>query len=208
MCQLMASPSRSGSVARNSASADLAALAIASTCFSSDVDYCLKAGTSMATPQAAGLGALLYAMGLSGAEVLERMESTADDLGDPGMDDRFGHGRINVWRAINDLPAPPPNPPPAADFSHSCSGGDCAFTDLSSDSNGTVVGWSWTFGDGGTSSAQNPTHAYVCGGTYAVTLRATDDGGAIGTATRSVSVSVPAVRTSACGSALPTTSSS
>jgi hypothetical protein len=33
----------------------------------------------------------------------------------------------------------------------------------------------------------------VCGGTYAVTLRATDDGGAIGTATRSVSVSVPAV---------------
>src|SRR5207342_493898 len=33
MCQLIASPSRSGSVARNSASADLAALAIASTCF-------------------------------------------------------------------------------------------------------------------------------------------------------------------------------
>ena len=164
---------------------------IASTCFSSDVDYCLKAGTSMATPQAAGLGALLYAMGLSGAEVLERMESTADDLGDPGVDDRFGHGRINVWRAVNDLPAPPPNPPPTADFSHSCTGGQCAFTDLSSDSDGIVVAWSWTFGDGGTSSAQNPTHAYMCSGTYAVTLRVTDDGGAIGTATRSVSASVP-----------------
>ncbi|HJU87206.1 MAG TPA: S8 family serine peptidase, partial [Gemmatimonadota bacterium] len=164
---------------------------IASTCFSSDVDYCLKAGTSMATPQAAGLGALLYAMGLSGAQVLERMESTADDLGDPGLDDRFGHGRINVWRAINDLPAPPPNPPPAADFSHSCSGGQCAFTDLSSDTNGTVIGWSWSFGDGGASSARNPTHAYACSGTYAVTLRVTDDGGAIGTATRSVPVSLP-----------------
>ncbi len=166
---------------------------IASTCFSSDADYCLKAGTSMATPQAAGLGALLYAMGLSSAEVLARMESTADDLGDAGVDDRFGHGRINVWRAVNDLPAPPPNPPPTADFSHSCSGGDCAFTDLSSDSGGTVVGWSWTFGDGGASSAQSPTHAYACSGTYDVTLRVTDDGGAIGTATRSVSVNVPTV---------------
>ncbi|HET7693685.1 MAG TPA: S8 family serine peptidase [Gemmatimonadota bacterium] len=164
---------------------------IASTCFSSDVDYCLKAGTSMATPQAAGLGALLYAMGLSSVEVLERMETTADDLGDPGVDDRFGHGRINVWRAVNDLPAPPPNPPPTADFSHSCADGNCAFTDLSSDSDGTVVGWSWTFGDGGSASAQNPSHAYACSGTYSVTLRVTDDGGAIGTASRSVSVSVP-----------------
>ncbi|HJR54448.1 MAG TPA: S8 family serine peptidase [Gemmatimonadota bacterium] len=164
---------------------------IASTCFSSDVDYCLKAGTSMATPQAAGLGALLHAMGLSSAEVLERMESTADDLGDPGVDDRFGHGRINVWRAVNDLPAPPPNPPPTADFSQSCTDADCAFTDLSTDGDGTVVGWAWTFGDGGTSSQQNPTHAYACSGTYPVTLRVTDDGGAIGTATRSVSVSVP-----------------
>jgi PKD repeat protein len=165
---------------------------IASTCFSSDVDYCLKAGTSMATPEAVGLGALLYAIGLaSDEEVLERMESTADDLGDPGLDDRFGHGRINVWRAINDLPAPPPNAPPTADFSHACSGSSCDFTDLSSDTNGTVVAWSWTFGDGGVSTERNPTHAYACSGTYGVTLRVTDDGGASGTASRSVSVSVP-----------------
>lgn len=165
---------------------------IASTCFSSDVDYCLKAGTSMATPQVAGLGALLYAMGLSSAdEVLARMVSTADDLGPSGFDDRFGHGRINVYRAINDLPAPPPNAPPTADFSHACTGPSCAFTDLSDDSDGTVTGWSWTFGDGGTSSERNPTHVYACSGTYGVTLRVTDDGGAIGTASRNVLVSAP-----------------
>jgi serine protease len=164
---------------------------IASTCFSSDVDYCLKAGTSMATPQAAGLGALLYAMGLATDEaVLERMGSTAEDLGTPGRDDRFGRGRIDVWRAINDLPAPPPNAPPVADFTPSCSGASCAFADQSSDSDGTVVGWSWTFGDGATSTERNPTHVYVCGGTFAVTLLVTDDRGATGSATRSVSVSV------------------
>lgn len=165
---------------------------IASSCFSSDVDYCLKAGTSMATPQAAGLGALLYAMGLSSdEEVLARMQGTADDLGAPGWDDRFGHGRINVWRAINDLPAPPPNPAPTADFSYTCSGASCAFTDQSSDPGGTIVAWSWTFGDGGTSTEQHPEHAFACSGTYAVTLRVTDDGGAIGTTTRSVTVDVP-----------------
>ena len=165
---------------------------IASTCFSSDVDYCLKAGTSMATPQAVGLGALLYAMGLSSAdEVLARMVSTADDLGPTGFDDRFGHGRINVHRAINDLPAPPPNAPPTADFSHACTGASCSFTDQSDDSDGTVTAWSWTFGDGGMSSEPNPTHVYACSGTYAVTLQVTDDGGAIGTVTRSVPVSAP-----------------
>lgn len=165
---------------------------IASTCFSSDVDYCLKAGTSMATPEAAGLGALLYAMGLStDEEVLARMGSTADDLGAPGLDDRFGHGRINVWRAINDLPGPPPNAPPTADFSHACTGASCAFTDLSYDRDGTVTSWSWTFGDGGVSTEQNPIHAYVCSGTYAVTLRVTDDRGASSTAARSVTVNVP-----------------
>ncbi|HYO48056.1 MAG TPA: S8 family serine peptidase [Gemmatimonadota bacterium] len=165
---------------------------IASTCFSSDVDYCLKAGTSMATPEAVGLGALLYAMGLSTDEnVLSRMTSTADDLGPPGFDDRFGHGRINVWRAINDLPSPPPNVPPTADFSNSCTGASCTFTDLSSDSDGTLTAWSWTFGDGGVSTERNPIHAYACSGTYTVTLQVTDDHGASGTASRSVTVNVP-----------------
>ena len=37
--------------------------------------------------------------------------------------------------------------------------------------------WSWTFGDGGTDTAQNPSHSYTKGGNFTVALTATDAGG-------------------------------
>lgn len=50
-----------------------------------------------------------------------------------------------------------------------------AFTDTSftSDPLG-IVAWAWDFGDGGTSSMQNPSHTYVCPGSYDVTLTVLD----------------------------------
>jgi PKD repeat protein len=45
------------------------------------------------------------------------------------------------------------------------------FTDFST---GVPVAWSWTFGDGGVSTLQNPTHTYATGGTYDVTLTVTN----------------------------------
>lgn len=69
-----------------------------------DGGYGFVAGTSQATPQAAGLGGLLYATGMRGAaSIRSRIQTTADDLGTSGWDKSFGHGRINVYRAINDL---------------------------------------------------------------------------------------------------------
>jgi PKD repeat protein len=49
------------------------------------------------------------------------------------------------------------------------------FTDQSTGNN--VHAWSWDFGDGGSSSSQNPAHIYNTAGTYHVTLTATDDDG-------------------------------
>ncbi len=43
------------------------------------------------------------------------------------------------------------------------------FTDRSS---GPVIGWSWDFGDGGTSTEADPTHAFLSDGVYEVTLTA------------------------------------
>ena len=83
---------------------------------------------------------------------------------------------------------PPANQLPVADFTSSCSGLTCAFTDRSFDPDGSVTGWSWTFGDGGTSTARSPSRTYVSAGNYAVALTVTDDGGA--TQQRTVSVTV------------------
>jgi PKD repeat protein len=83
---------------------------------------------------------------------------------------------------------PPANQAPVADFSSSCGGLVCTFTDRSFDPDGNVIGWSWTFGDGSTSSARSPSRTYAAGGTYPVGLTVTDNDGA--THQRSGSVTV------------------
>jgi len=40
-----------------------------------------------------------------------------------------------------------------------------------------IVSWQWSFGDGGNSTAQNPSHTYVADGIYSVTLTVTDNHG-------------------------------
>lgn len=70
---------------------------------------------------------------------------------------------------------------PVADFSASTTTGDAPlsvnFTDLST---GSPSSWSWAFGDGGTSSAQNPSYVYNNPGTYNVSLTATNGCGSDG----------------------------
>src|SRR5467141_115658 len=85
-------------------------------------------------------------------------------------------------------PNPPPNQPPTASFSASCSGLSCGFTDASSDPGGLVASWSWAFGDGGTATTQSVSHAYGAAGTYTVQLTVTDNLGATGTTSQSVTV--------------------
>ncbi len=45
------------------------------------------------------------------------------------------------------------------------------------DSSNTAVGWKWSFGDGGTSNLQNPSHTYTAMGNYTVTLIITGPNG-------------------------------
>lgn len=65
---------------------------------------------------------------------------------------------------------------PLASFSHNTSGATANFTDLST-SIGPGQSWAWNFGDGGTSTAQSPSHTYATTGTYQVCLIVTDSCG-------------------------------
>jgi gliding motility-associated-like protein len=52
----------------------------------------------------------------------------------------------------------------------------------------TITGWSWTFGDGGTSTAQNPSHAYPGVGTYNAVLTCTSSVGCVSSFTAPVTI--------------------
>ncbi len=90
---------------------------------------------------------------------------------------------------VDDSTSPPPNQSPTASFTYTTSDLTADFTDQSTDSDGSVVSWSWDFGDGYASTAQNPTHAYAAADTYTVTLTVTDDDGATGNTSQDVTVS-------------------
>jgi PKD repeat protein len=104
-------------------------------------------------------------------------------------------------------PPPPVNQPPTADFAVACVDLVCNFTDGSSDDHG-ITARSWTFGDGTSSSAQNPPHTYAAPGTYTVTLTVTDGGALQDDVAKQVTVTaaVPATMTveSLTGQALVT----
>ncbi|NVK07721.1 MAG: PKD domain-containing protein [Tenacibaculum sp.] len=87
--------------------------------------------------------------------------------------------------------------PPAADFTISggyCIGNVVTFTDNSSSPNGAIVSWEWDFGDGTTSTEQNPTHSYADLGNFTISLKVTDVIGETNFITKSFNVQSPKAR--------------
>jgi len=81
------------------------------------------------------------------------------------------------------------NNPPAAGFAPTCAELVCSFADLSTDADGRIVTYRWSFGDGGPDdTVREPTHTYAAAGDYTVRLAVTDDSGATGSATQLVHV--------------------
>ena len=72
----------------------------------------------------------------------------------------------------------PPPPPPVADFIASPTSGEAPVTvDFIDTSTGDISSHSWDFGDGGSSTSQNPSHTYSADGVYDVSLTVTGPGG-------------------------------
>jgi thermitase len=61
--------------------------------------YDRYSGTSMASPNVAGLAGLLARQGRSNRVIRGRIQRTAEDLGPDGKDVHYGHGRIDAARA-------------------------------------------------------------------------------------------------------------
>ena len=61
----------------------------------------------------------------------------------------------------------------------------------SSDADGSVVSYAWSFGDGGSASGATASHDYATAGTYTVTLTVTDDDGATHAASKQLTVTAP-----------------
>ncbi|QDY88907.1 PKD domain-containing protein [Arthrobacter sp. UKPF54-2] len=88
--------------------------------------------------------------------------------------------------------APPPNKPPTAAFTSAVNNLTAAFDAAgSADADGTISGYAWDFGDGGTGTGTTASHSYAAAGSYQVTLTVTDDDGATGQLTRTVTVTAP-----------------
>ncbi|MBI2281986.1 MAG: PKD domain-containing protein [Bacteroidetes bacterium] len=96
--------------------------------------------------------------------------------------------------------------PPVASFAANtvCEGSTTVFTDSSTSSVSTIVGWDWDAGDGiGTTTTQNPTYVYAGAGNYNATLTVTDGNGCTDDTLITVSVvSPPATPVTCAGNVL------
>ena len=147
-------------------------------------------GTSAAAPHGAGVAALMLDArpGATPAQLQSALHSSAIDMGAAGFDNDSGAGLLQADAAITALLAAGGNAPPMASFSTAISALQVEFTDTSSDVDGSIVAWSWNFGDGNTSSVQHPLHVYAAAGTFGVTLTVTDDQGAVDSTGQAVTV--------------------
>jgi PKD repeat protein len=137
--------------------------------------------------------------------------TTADVSGDYFHPSVSGQAKLAAvsWAAgYSWATTPPPNVAPAASFTHGCVDLTCAFTDTSTDDDGAIVARQWSFGDGTSSTAVNPTRTYTAGGTYTVNLTVTDDDGATSSVAAQVTVASPPAATPMWVGGLSSTTSS
>jgi serine protease len=160
-------------------------------------DYDYYSGTSMASPHVAGVAALVWSHfpGLSNKDLREALQVSADHPEGVSKDNAYGYGIVQAKAAYTLLAGnggggeEPVNQPPTASFTYDCTELACSFDGRgSTDPDGTIVGYSWDFGDGATATGSTADHTYGTDGSYTVTLTVTDDDGATGTDSQTVTV--------------------
>ena len=84
---------------------------------------------------------------------------------------------------------------PVANISVTCTDGTCQVDGSgSTDADGTIASYAWTFGDGGTADVATTQHNYTASGQYTIGLTITDNRGLTNSTSTNVDVTVPAGR--------------
>jgi hypothetical protein len=188
------------------------------TIFDSDLDLSLTAvsqsgsGTLTAGPGDGNVNADPLFLGLPGfaqalrfgspaidhglTNLLSPQESATDLYGNPRVVDGDGDGTATRDMGAFEYQRRPPVVGAAAAPTRTGVRKRIAFSGSAteSDPGESVAGYAWTFDDGATATGSTATHAFSKPGRHTATLTATDSAGVAGTATVTVNVSGPSVR--------------
>ncbi|TET55146.1 MAG: hypothetical protein E3J54_00680 [Actinobacteria bacterium] len=158
-------------------------------------NYTYMSGTSMASPMAAGVAALVLSKNptYSPAQVESDLKTFSDDLGARGRDDSFGYGRVNAYRSLghiaDDRDTTAPSKPTISSSTHPSSSkyypnNNPAFSWSATDASG-IAGYSYILSQ---SSSTTPdaisegahssiTYKGIGSGTWYFHVRAADNAG-------------------------------
>ncbi len=140
-----------------------------------------KATVRAAQDAVAGLRSGVYSVDVD--DIPTTLHYGADELAELGT--RLGAYASNAMGIRENV---------TASFSYVESGLGVTFSDLSTDPNvitAGITGWSWDFGDGATSTSQNPSRTYASAGTYTVRLTVTTAYGTTASTSQVVTVEAP-----------------
>ncbi len=142
-------------------------------------------GTSCATPYAAGVCALIISANpeFTPSQVRHQLLNTAQDVVNvesvQGWDRYSGYGFVDAAAAVGAVIPLAIEASFSADETTGCAPFTVNFSDLST---GVIDSWEWQFGNGTSSTDQDPTHEYTTPGVYDVSLTITNADGSDSTA--------------------------
>ena len=158
---------------------------ITSAWITSDTATNTISGTSMASPHVAGAAALELQSSPSATPA--QVASALINRATPNKITSAGTGSPNRLLFVDGGGAPPVDQVPNAQFTFTCTGLACNFSNTSTDDRG-IASQSWNFGDGGNSSEVSPSRIFSAAGTYTVVLTVTDTANQTDTESKAVSV--------------------
>jgi PKD repeat protein len=118
--------------------------------------------------------------------------------GDPLSTGYSNYGSLGQYALTVSYTAPSAGQPPVARITASTQRGTAPLTvnfsgTGSTDADGSVTAWAWTFGDGGTASGSTASRTYSNPGSYTAQLLVTDNSGLTGSSSVTITVDPPVV---------------